>query len=45
MHKPINHVMTCKQYNKTQTRLMQIHIISRIQRMLALVVAFTTLPS
>jgi len=45
MHKPIKHVMTCKQYTKTQTRLIRIHIISRIQRMLALVVDFPTLPS
>jgi len=45
MHKPTNHVMTCKQYIKTQTRLIQIHIISWIQRMLALVVAFTSLSS
>ena len=45
MHKPTNHVMTCTQYTKTQTRLIRIHIISRIQRMLALMVAYTALPS
>jgi len=45
MHKPANNIMTCKQYTKTQTRLIQIHIISQIQRMFALVVAFTALPS
>ena len=45
MHRPTNHVMTCKQYTKTQTRLIWIHIISQIQRMLALVVAFTALSS
>jgi len=26
MHKPTNHVMTCKQYIKTQTRLIRIHM-------------------
>jgi len=45
MHMSTNHVMTCTQYTKTQIRLIRIHIISRIQRMLALVVAFTALSS
>jgi len=34
-----------KQYTKRETRLIQIHIISQIQWMLALVVDFPTLPS
>ena len=45
MHTSTNHVMTCKQYTKTQDRLIRIHIISRIQRMLAIVVAFPALLS
>jgi len=45
MHMSTNHVTTCTQYTKTQTRLIRIHIISWIQQMLALVVAFTALLS
>ena len=45
MHVSTIHVMTFTQYTKTQTRLIRIHIISRIQWILALVVAFTSLPS
>ena len=44
MQMSTNHVLTCTQYTKTQTRLVRIHIISRIQQMLILVVVFTTLP-
>ena len=40
-----NNVITCKQYTKTQTRLIRIYIISQIQHMLALVVDFPALPS
>ena len=37
--------MTDKQYNKTQDMIIRIHIISRIHRMFALVVASTALQS
>ena len=37
--------MTCTQYTRTQTQLIRIHIISRIHRMFALVVASIALQS